>query len=111
MRRLEYPTPEELESIRKWPIAGWKTCEALLDHVHGLWWNTEWGWTERPHHEPWGPKGETREQRVFSISTGGWSGNEDLVEAMQENRMFWSLCWWMSRKGGHFEFRVTKERP
>jgi hypothetical protein len=47
--------------------------------VRSLWKYADWSWSQ--------------EGRRFSISTAGWSGNEELIEAMQENFIFWALCW------------------
>jgi hypothetical protein len=33
------------------------------------------------------------------------SGNEDLIAAMQENEMWWTLHWQEIRRGGHYKFK------
>jgi hypothetical protein len=89
-----YPTEATLARIREWP---WKDCRGLLEFVKSIWWpDTEWGWTETP---------ETDGVR-YAISTGGWSGNEDVIGTMEGNQMFWMLSWHSSRRGGHYEFCV-----
>jgi hypothetical protein len=56
----------------------------------------------------WADRQVRRRGRRWSISTGGWSGNESLIEALQRNHIFWSLCWMKSERGGHFVFEVPK---
>lgn len=36
--------------------------------------------------------------------TGGWSPNEDVIEAMHRNTILWMLCWESSHRGGKFVF-------
>ena len=47
-----------------------------------------------------------RKKTIWKVSTGGWSGCEDLIGALQENTIFWMMCWVSSRRGGHFEFET-----
>lgn len=89
-----YPTDEELDRIAKWPVIGTDDLRALFDYVRSLWWMPEWGWKEA--------------DGKFNISTGGWSGNEDIIDALQQNFMFWGLCWLSSKRGGHFEFELKQ---
>ncbi|MCP4898858.1 MAG: hypothetical protein GY906_17950 [bacterium] len=82
-----YPTEKELQEIRDWPF---EKLPELLPHVKSLWWQADWGWSE---------VGGT-----YNISTAGWSGNEDIIGALQDNTMFWMLYWQKSTRGGHYVF-------
>ena len=89
----DYPTEKELKIIENWDFrAGWKK---LFEFIEGIWWAADWGWTQRG-------------KRVikYDISTGGWSGNADIIWSMKTNFMFWSMCWISHRRGGHFRFEV-----
>lgn len=83
-----YPTEDELKRVREWP----GSFVTLLEFVRSLWWNPEWGWEQR------GTK--------YYISTGGWSGNEDLIDALRDHKWFWMFCWVSSRRGGHYRFKI-----
>jgi hypothetical protein len=87
-----YPTSEAEEKIRTWPYSD---PAGLLAYVKDLWMYPE-HWNEVPHPG----------QIAHRISTCGWSGNEQLIAAMQANTVFWALAWYSSRRGGHYEFRV-----
>ena len=98
-----YPLPETLGKIQGWQINGYQDCEDLLAWVQQLWkWDS---YFTCEHRRKRNVKGG-RLYRTYHVSTGGWSGHEDMINAMQENYMFWGLAWYSSRKGGHFEFRV-----
>lgn len=86
-----YPTEEALTRIAKWPHTD---LRGMLDFVRELWRYTNF----------WAEEGEDR----LSISTGGWSGNESLIAAMQGNRMFWIMCWHQSTRGGHYTFDLSR---
>lgn len=100
-----YPTEEELAKVREWP---YQDCLGLMAYLKERWYAAEMGyWYEGDYNtEEYG--GEPCRQFQFQISTAGWSGNEGFIEAMMANRMFWTLCWYSSRRGGHYEFRVRK---
>ena len=46
-----------------------------------------------------------RRIKVVAFSTGGWSGQEDLINAI-EGSLLGMLYLWSWRRGGHYEFRV-----
>jgi hypothetical protein len=85
-----YPTKEELKKIEEWPI---KDSLELMDFAHSLWEYADCGY--------WVQKG-----KKYYISTAGWSGNEEIISALEGNRPFWILHWQQSRRGGHYIFHV-----
>lgn len=93
-----YPTEDELAKVKDWPIKSHADCAALLAFVRENWWAADWGWTEAE-------SVETKEHEYYA-STGGWSGNESMIDAMHSNSMFWMLAWKSSRRGGHYEFAL-----
>ena len=102
-----YPTAAELRRIRRWPVVTGADCTALLAFVRECWWNAEWGWTVavRLRRETIGGT----PYRYYQISTGGWSGNEDILAALDKNVMFQMLCFYSIRRGGHYVFRVPEK--
>lgn len=89
----DYPTDEELEAVKNWP---YENRFELIDYLINIFWCPDWCITV---------KGK-RVKKVW-ISTGGWSGNEDIMEAFKLNFHIWAYCWKTHRTGGHyyFEFR------
>lgn len=87
-----YPTEEELETIEKWDCNDFL---GLLAFVHSLWWAPDWGWS--------------RTDNIFQISTGGWSGNEDIINAMSSNFIWWSMFFRNMRAGGHYIFCKSED--
>ena len=84
----EYPTEDELDQVRKWE----GNYPGLMAFVRRLWNWPDWGFQ--------------KEGATYRLHTGGWSGNEDVVVALQENQVFWIVCWRGSRRGGHYKFEV-----
>lgn len=86
-----YPTEETLARIPEWPPSeGWPQ---LFDFIREAWRNDNL----------WEQVGETHE-----VSTGGWSGNEDMIDALQKNRAAWSVCFRSVAPGGHYVFEVPE---
>lgn len=102
-----YPTDEELARVKGWKVnwlndgtfplyGGW------FKFIRSLWWMPSWGWSEFDGKEEGDPI------HVFNISTGGWSGNEDIINAMAENFINWSQTFYVHKRGGHYEFRIPR---
>ena len=95
-----YPTEEALEKIKEWSE---DDMLGLMAFVKELWYYPHYG-----HEEITTSDILDKPIIRYSISTGGWSGNEDLIEAMQGNHIFWIFCWYSSRRGGHYVFEVKR---
>lgn len=84
-----YPTEETLQAIREWPYTD---AQGLMGYCREAW----------SHYGAWECSG-----RTIRIHTGGWSGNESIVEALGAN-FFWALYWVSSRRGGHYELELPE---
>ena len=99
-----YPTDETLKTIREWPHED--GLKELLEFVWDVWWQPDWGWKETEVPREQTTPGTHRLLTNYNISTGGWSGNEDLIEALRGNNIFWLMAWQQSRRGGHYIFEL-----
>jgi len=97
-----YPTRKALEYILNYEDSI-KAPYKLLDYIQSLWMFNDWGWKEQETLDMVGsPK-----TRIF-LSTGGWSGNESIIEALKKNRRhFWQIFWEESRRGGHYKLLIS----
>jgi len=85
-----YPTDNTLDAIEAWDALDQK----------GFWAFVKEAWTYDSYF--------TKVGTLITLHTGGWSGNESVVDAIQENHVMWALCWLSSRRGGHYEFTVKE---
>lgn len=96
-----YPTEAELEAIKNWEPGG-------DDWSHAAWlgvlqecsdaWNHDMG------HALWDDK-----TKQMTFVTGGWSGNEDVLGALSENRLAHSMLWQSSHRGGRCIYGLRPE--
>lgn len=90
-----YPTEPFLTSIETWDYKrGFNQLLefAMQGHIYPEYWQRE----------------KELDQDVWYIATGGWSGNEAILCALKSNTIFWLSCWYQSKRGGHFVFKVRK---
>ena len=96
-----YPTEIALDIIKNWTFR--MSSKALFEFIHSIWWMPDWGWKECPCVDEL----TGNETYTYHISTGGFSGNESIIYALQENKyMMWHLTWKQSRRGGHYIFEL-----
>lgn len=86
-----YPTDHTLQMITDWSyddLSGMlRFAEECFDKRYGSWKMIMGG-------------------RDLRIATGGWSGNESVVDAMMLNRVFVAMHWEMSARGGLYIFNL-----
>lgn len=98
-----YPSDAELDRIENWSAPRIKDLFPLMAYVRERWKYPQY-WEERDVEE------YSRRDREYEISTGGWSGNESLIHALESNMMFSIIAPWSWRRGGHYIYRIPKER-
>jgi hypothetical protein len=89
-----YPTKDELQYIgtchAEWLEKGHlSSIEKLLVHLQKIWNWPEWGFV--------------RTYDALELHTGGWSGNETIIEELQKTCLWW-LFWQKTTRGGHYFF-------
>ena len=98
-----YPTDAALDVIRLWH---WSDAKGWFKFIENIWHLAGWGWREAD--EPDEYRRDKRMVHRYHVSTAGWSGNESIIRAMQENEMMWWLNWVQSRRGGHYIFELKE---
>ena len=93
-----YPTDETLKLISEYSLLE-KSGKNLLDEIRPIWNYADSGYW---HVE------ETEKHYRYHLSTAGWSGNEDIIRALQKNIIFWHTYWFSSQRGGHYVFECRK---
>ncbi len=98
-----YPTRSEIELLKKHSGSISKSTKYDIDdydpdktikHLEEIWWATDWGFK--------------RDGYKLELHTGGWSGNETIIEVLQHS-LFWMFFWQRSERGGHYYFEPICE--
>ena len=98
-----YPTEETLDKIENW---SYNDPKGWFKFIENIWHLRSWGWTEGSYKQN---ESDSKNKYRYYVSTGGWSGNESIIRAMQENKNLWYYSWVQSRRGGHYIFEVKDE--
>lgn len=100
-----YPNDACLDKIKNWPVGnGYDSYHNLMKFIRDKWAFREGYWTE----EEGFSKFSYNPYVMYNISTAGWSGNESMIEVLEQNRLFWAACWYQSTTGGHYKFKIPK---
>jgi hypothetical protein len=99
-----YPHDIELARIRTWPLSGLADYEAVIPHL-----GVRWSYPDRWHKEVAKADFGDRMELRYTFSTGGWSGNEDLVAAIEGNQMLQVIGAYSWQRGGHYEYRFPMD--
>ena len=87
-----YPTDEALQTLRK--LANDYTLfSETIDFIYDIWYSPL--------------DGVIADGDMLYLHTWGWSGNEDIINALSET-MFWHMHWQRSDRGGHYTFKKMK---
>jgi hypothetical protein len=92
-----YPTDETLETIKNFVVNNDEDCEKLLQMASKVWLYPDYF-----------TKDEST--KCWFVSTGGWSGNKDVIRSLEGNHVFWMLYWKQTRVGGHYVFGSWKNQ-
>jgi len=94
----EYPTDEEIKELVD--LANkFDGVQATIDCLEEIY-NTTYGTLNIEKDE--------NDDTVIQLSTGGWSGNEQIVGELQKT-FFWARFWEAHYRGGHYKLTVEKE--
>jgi hypothetical protein len=90
----EYPDESDLQKIREWDAIkdpfGLVEFIKLICNYDAICWTGKKVWQVEFH-------------------TCGWSGNEDIINALHDNKhLFWGIYWQKSERGGHYYFKIRK---
>jgi hypothetical protein len=86
-----YPDEKELTTIINWDAL--KDPIGLISYIQDIWAYADYFYYDF-------------DTGRLEMHTAGWSGNEDIMEALRSNDMFWALYWMRSKRGGHYYFHV-----
>jgi hypothetical protein len=84
-----YPTEETLENIENYD----GNYSDLPDLIGDLF--SEFGKSELNGNE-------------WTLVTGGWSGNENMINALINNHLFYHTCWYATFAGVKYIFKLKK---
>jgi hypothetical protein len=91
-----YPTDDTIQALEAWP---YQDIRGALDFVAAAWHWPDFATHDLSAHEAGVLRADPGE-RFLRLATGGWSGNESLIAALETNRMIHAMSWRLSAVGG-----------
>jgi len=49
-------------------------------------------------------------KNILTLITGGWSENEEIISAVEQNSFFTSMCWKSSERGGRYVYELPTKK-
>lgn len=94
-----YPTEATLDAIRTWPFQDFETSNRLLDFVAAAWHWPDFGVSHKLRPAERELVHVEDGERFLRLATGGWSGNESLIAALEKSQGAFGM-WRLSASGG-----------
>lgn len=95
-----YPENKELKLIKEWD---YKDVFNLMNYVEDCWWTSSWGYKKYWKIDYIGKRNVLH----IELHTGGWSGNESIINSLLENN-FVNILWYAEwKRGGHYKFIIN----
>jgi hypothetical protein len=85
-----YPTEYALGRIANWEICNVQDFVNLMKFIKSIWYYPECITND--------------ENNAHTLITLGWSGNEDIIEAMENNVTLQFFYWYSSERGGKYVY-------
>jgi hypothetical protein len=73
-------------------------CE-LIRYIKSIWAYADQGYFK------W-----NKRSRRLELHTAGWSANEEIIKHLRKNRFFFTYYWMKSERGGHYYFKIPKNK-
>lgn len=97
----DYPTEDALARIAK------AEPREALELAERAWHWDGWVTRELSAHEGYVVHAEP-DREYLRFATGGWSGNEDIIAALEDNLMVRAMCWRLSARGGLHVYELPR---
>lgn len=100
----DYPTEDTLDAIEK------ASPREALELAERAWHWDDWVTrTLKDHERLLMSAGATDDTEFIRFATGGWSGNESIISALNKNLMVRAVCWQLSARGGLHIYELPKQ--
>jgi len=99
-----YPTNEYLEFIRNYKPEQMPVFEFVDTILRNGWYFDDWGFVLHRRYN---------DKRKLELHTGGWSGNEEIIEVILSNIFLthFEMRYVMWCTGGHHYFELSEYKP
>ena len=100
MDKQGYPEQHELTTIEQWDC---RDVFALFEYIKERWNYADSGACKMS----WGKDNLQRKPvLLLELHTIGWSGNEDIIEALLSNKKITAMWYTKWERGGHYYFEI-----